>query len=486
MNIWNSSRGAILVLAVIFAMPADARTPLQSRLEAMMQEASPGARFGMVVTDEEGREVVAIAPDQRFIPASNTKMFTTAAAFATLGNVGGPDSSGAAVRLDTDCRPVPDVILEGHGDARLSSAADCVANCLATLAEAVAARTLMVGDVIGDDSLFPDERWSPGMSWNNIHTRSGTAISALTLDDNELHLRVEPTSAGQAPKVEFLPYYILENRAVTIAAGKTSLSFDRLPGSRIVRLNGTIAAGSKAELIRLGIDDPAEYAAWRFKSMLEERGVQVKGKVATRHRLLTPADDPKVRKEAPPARPSRPPVLAKLTPPPALEDIAIINKQSQNVHAELMLRRVGLERGTGSIADGVAAVNSMLEEAGVPRVAFDFADGSGMSTYNRVAPRGVVRFLRWVSSQPWGASWRETLPVAGMDGTLTNRFRGTPLEKRLFAKTGSLNATNGLAGYMTARSGRTLTFSVYANDVPQDASATKAIDAALQLVAEEN
>jgi D-alanyl-D-alanine carboxypeptidase/D-alanyl-D-alanine-endopeptidase (penicillin-binding protein 4) len=128
----------------------------------------------------------------------------------------------------------------------------------------------------------------------------------------------------------------------------------------------------------------------------------------------------------------------------------------------------------------------MLERAGVPRTGYDFSDGSGMSTYNRLAPRGAVTFLRWVSAQPWGAAWRETLPIAGVDGTLARRFRGTSLERRLFAKTGSLNATSALSGYMIGKSGRTLLFSIFANDVPDGASATKAMDAALELIAEAN
>jgi D-alanyl-D-alanine carboxypeptidase/D-alanyl-D-alanine-endopeptidase (penicillin-binding protein 4) len=109
-----------------------------------------------------------------------------------------------------------------------------------------------------------------------------------------------------------------------------------------------------------------------------------------------------------------------------------------------------------------------------------------MSTYNRVAPRGMVTFLRWIAAQPWGAAYRETLPVAGVDGTLRSRFDGTPLERRLFAKTGSLNATNALSGYMIAKSGRTLVFSIYANDVPEGVGATRTMDAALQLIAEAN
>jgi D-alanyl-D-alanine carboxypeptidase/D-alanyl-D-alanine-endopeptidase (penicillin-binding protein 4) len=391
------------------------------------------------------------------------------------------------VRLEAYGKGPPDVVLEGHGDPWLSGAADCARDCLATLADAVAAKTRRVGAVIGDDSLYPDERWSPGMSWNNIPTKSGTGISALTIDDNELWMTVTPAAtAGAPPTLALSPYYVIDNRAVTVASGKTNLDFDRAPNGFTVRLVGTIALDAKPETVKLGIDDPAHYAAWQLKRLLEARGVKVAGDVAVRHRPLLPADDPAVRHGAPAARPPQQDVLAKLVPPPLAEDLVRINKVSQNLHAELMLRRIGRRTGSGSIADGLAAVRAMLAEAGVPRVDYDFSDGSGMSSYNRLAPRGVIILLRWIAAQPWGAQWRATLPIGGEEGTLGRRFRGTPLEGRLFAKTGTLNATNGLSGYMIAKSGRTLTFSFYANDVPQDGGATRVMDQVLEVVAAEN
>ncbi len=109
-----------------------------------------------------------------------------------------------------------------------------------------------------------------------------------------------------------------------------------------------------------------------------------------------------------------------------------------------------------------------------------------MSSYNRVSPRGAVALLGWIARQPWGADWRATLPVGGQDGTLRRRFGGTALAGNLFAKTGSLNASNALSGYMIAKSRRTLIFSVYANDCP-DAETDKAVaamDQALLAIAE--
>ncbi|WP_425228729.1 D-alanyl-D-alanine carboxypeptidase/D-alanyl-D-alanine endopeptidase [Sphingomonas sp.] len=465
-------RRLLLPLLLLAAAPGT----LQERVAADLAQASPGTRFGIVVAAEDGTEIVALLPDQRFVPASNTKLFTTAALFASGLGLDAPDAAGgASVRLEGH-----DVVLTGHGDARLSSAADCVRDCLAMLADAVAARTQAVRDVIGDDSWFPDERWSPGMSWNNIPTPSGTGISALTIDENELALTVTPAAPGQVPAVAGNGYYRIQNRAVT--GGATALGYDRTPGSDVVRVTGTIATGAPPKMLSLGVDDPARYAAWQLAALLRARGVRVTGSVGVRHRPLDAGDDPARRGFAPVAHPPEPPVLARLAAPPLLDTATVTNKVSQNVYAELILRRLGRLQGTGSIADGQAAVTAMLTAAGVPRTAYDLADGSGMSSYNRVSPRGVVRFLRWAAAQPWGARWRATLPTSG-EGTLRRRFRdGPPIQ----AKTGTLNATNALAGYMTAASGRRLVFAAYAGDVPGDAGATAAMDAALVRIAAAN
>lgn len=469
---------ALLLPAIATASPqavsASGSQTLQQQVQAKLGEAGPGPRFGLVVTTLDGQELVAIAPDERFIPASNAKIFTTAAAFETLGKLDSPDTdAGALVRFEAAQTGTPDLILEGRGDARLSSAPNCVTNCLAALADAVAARTRRIGNIVGDARFFPDERWSQGMSWNNIPTNSGTAMSALTLDQNELALRVVPGAPGQPPKVALDGYFKVENSATTTADDPADLTVSRLPGSQVLRLSGTISTKTGERLVRLGIDDPAHYAAWRFRRMLEERGVTVTGAILSRYRSSGPGK---------PSAGSEP--IARLTAQPLEETIGILNKVSQNSFAELLLRRLGSRTGAGSAEDGIAVVRAMMEQAGVPAHAWHLADGSGMSTYNRVSPRGMVTLLRWIAGRPWGAAWKATLPIGGVDGTLARRFRGTGLQGRVFAKTGSINATNALAGYMLTRSGQTLAFAIYANDVPEGARATPLMDAALELVAQ--
>jgi D-alanyl-D-alanine carboxypeptidase/D-alanyl-D-alanine-endopeptidase (penicillin-binding protein 4) len=179
--------------------------------------------------------------------------------------------------------------------------------------------------------------------------------------------------------------------------------------------------------------------------------------------------------------------IGRLLPPPLMDDVTFLMKQSQNLHAELLLRRLGLLEGGGSAEDGLAIVAKMLEEVGAPRQAWDISDGSGMSVYNRVTPRTVAMLLRWTTTKPWAEAFRQTLPIGGVDGTLRRRFVGTSLEGRIYAKTGTLSGTNALAGFMHTKSGQMLIFSAFANERPsQAASAIEALDATLVTIAETN
>lgn len=456
-------RAIIIGTAGAMLIAAAPDPTVEATVRAALAKAPAGTRFGMVVRDAAGVEQVAIEPDRRFVPASNTKIFTTLASFVTLP-LDAADDGGAGVRMEGR-----DVVLVGGGDARLSSAADCRVDCLATLADAVAAKTRVVGDVIGDDSRFPDQRWSPGMGWNNMAGRYGTAASALTLDDNELVVTVV-AERGRAV-VGGSDYYRIDNR---VRVGKTNdVSFDRMPGSDVLRLSGTVAPGPGVT-VRTGVEDAAHHAAWTLAKLLRERGVRVTGSVGVRHRPHRSEEDGAVVEGA-----TMPPILARVQPAPLIDDIAITNKASQNLHAELLLRRIGRVSGGGSIGDGLKRVEGMMASAGVPRTAWDLSDGSGMSTYNRVTPRAMVTLLRWAQAQPWGARWIATLPVGGVDGTLSRRFRDTPLAGKIHAKTGTLSGVSALAGTMTAASGQVLTFALYANDNPDGTSATPAMDAAL-------
>lgn len=469
--------------------PVAANAPtLQQQVEATLATAPLGTRFGLLVVDEGGKVIVSVGPDQRFIPASNTKMFTTAAAYALLPGMDQPDVAGGTQVWLVSGKQGSDVILTGRGDARMSSAPDCKVDCLAALADAVAAKTRRVHDVVGEDAIWPDQRWVPGMSWNNIPTDSGTAVSALNLDDNELRIAVTPGAQGKPPTVSLSPYFKLRNDAFTADPLGTvePLMVERAVNGNEVRIFGSIPSDAKPWSERLGIDDPAHYAAWSLKRMLEARGVKVTGQVRAVHRPVTYFDIPAEGVSYGEAVTTKGKPLATLTPPSLAEDVVVINKVSQNLHAQVLFRRIGDIEGSGSEQWAMKAMNELFERAGIPRAGYDFSDGSGMSTYNRVSPRAAVSLLRWIDTQPWGPAWYASLPIAGRDGTLGRRFIGTLLEGNLTAKTGTLNATNALSGAFRTKSGRRFTFAFFANDVPDGASVLAVMEAALVQIAAAN
>jgi D-alanyl-D-alanine carboxypeptidase/D-alanyl-D-alanine-endopeptidase (penicillin-binding protein 4) len=161
---------------------------------------------------------------------------------------------------------------------------------------------------------------------------------------------------------------------------------------------------------------------------------------------------------------------------------------SQNMHSEMILRMLGKLDGTdGSFEQGTRVVRQFLISAGVDDGDFFFYDGSGESPDDRIAPRAFTQLLAYASRQPWGAAWRETLPVAGVDGTLINRFKNSPLQSRLWAKTGTLNEVNCLSGYLTAASGKTVAFSILVNGHrPGSEAELHAIDRIAEAIAAAN
>jgi D-alanyl-D-alanine carboxypeptidase/D-alanyl-D-alanine-endopeptidase (penicillin-binding protein 4) len=270
--------------------------------------------------------------------------------------------------------------------------------------------------------------------------------------------------------------------------------FFRQPGSRIVRVWGTLPpAGFHADL---AIEDPAEFTAIAFCEALRNRSITVWGEAVSRHRPSNPANDFSQERAQPlqltratlstvaaPIENHR--VLATRISVPVTQDITLINKISHNLHAELLLRLLGKIQGSdGSFEQGTRVVRQFLIDAGVDDNDFFFYDGSGMSTDDRIAPRAMTQLLSYAARQPWGVALRASLPVAGVDGTLSNRFSNSPLRGHLWAKTGTHNEANALSGYLTASSGNTIVFSILVNGHrPGSNAEVQAIDRIAEAIA---
>jgi D-alanyl-D-alanine carboxypeptidase/D-alanyl-D-alanine-endopeptidase (penicillin-binding protein 4) len=459
-----------------------------------------GIRWGLVVADMDGEELLALRPDDRFTPASNTKIITTLAAYHHLEQLEAAIlAPGTHVLLEEAAsEDLPSLILKGGGDAMLMDAQDCELQCLATLADGVAALGLTEFEkVIGDDTWLPFERWGIGWSVEDLQFYYGTAISALSVNDNLVWVEVEPGDTVGGPATvrwrEGDAYLSLQNELRTVEAdAETDFGVERYPGSSSVRIYGHVAMGRDPIRFPLAIENPAEFAAQRFKRLLEARGIRVNG-VAAHHRELTLADiPPEPDADIAPTARSEPlapsasrPIIAMLTAAPLSDTLHRISKDSENLHADLLLRRLGKIDGTGSRRYGLVQLESLMDEAGIPDTSYALHGGSGMSIYNRISPRAMVQLLAFAARQDWFETWLADQPIGGVDGTLERRFVGTELEGRIFAKTGTLNGANALSGVMVATSGRRLLFSIFANDRPTTTgSATPEMDALLTLIAE--
>lgn len=495
-----SLRYTLMGFSLLLCFACQSTLPTSDLETTLLNPDQTGIRWGLVVADMDGTELLTVRADERFTPASNTKIITTLAAYHHLAELETPHlAPGTQVLMEqSSSETLPSLVLKGGGDAMLNDAADCEAYCLATLADRVAAHGIdNYGQIIGDDTWLPFERWGVGWSVEDLQFYYGTAISALSVNDNLVWIEVQPNvSIGEPAQIQWSEgdtYLSLQNELITIdAAGETDFGIERHPGTSRVRVYGHLAAESGPIRFPLAIENPAEYAALRFKRLLEARGINVGG-IETRNRPLTLDDIPTdsehdvsyptqhVEAEIGPERV----VIATLQAAPLSKTLRRISKDSENLHADLLLRRLGRLDGTGSRRFGVAKLEAFMTEVGIPKSSYAFSGGSGMSIYNRISPRAMVQLLAFAARQDWFETWLADQPIGGVDGTLERRFVGTGLEGRIFAKTGTLNGANALSGVMIAKSGRRLLFSIFANDRPAlTNSATPEMDAALSLIAE--
>jgi D-alanyl-D-alanine carboxypeptidase/D-alanyl-D-alanine-endopeptidase (penicillin-binding protein 4) len=493
--------------------------------------------WGIAVTAMDGAPIYLLNEGQLFQPASNAKLYTTAAAMALLGKdrtfetkvvAGGRISSPGWVNGN--------LILVGDGDSNLSGrelpyvppgdkaktelAPQSPLRYLEDLADQTVKNGLkrVDGDVVGDDTLFPYEPYAQDWTIDDAVWGFGAPVSALSVNDNQIKVTVTPGMAGQSANVVLdpsMPYYILNATVMTgVAKSESSIEIERAPGSRTVRIYGTISAGAPEDVEEIAIDDPAEYAAIALKQMLEARGVTVQGRARAVHRqpnetrgfinvVKTPLAELKVTARyegrfdawmkaaqagCEPCSPFDVQPMGTHVSARLMEDVVLTNKVSQNLHAELLLRQLGAAVGEdGSTVQGARVVRQFLLDAGIDKDDFVFFDGSGLSGHDLVTPRATARLLQYASTQPWFADWKKSLPVGGEDGSLAERFGKAPLKDHVFAKTGTLGEARALSGYLEGASGKTVIFSIMVgNHMPQTTKDRETMDKIVAAIAAAN
>ncbi len=426
--------------------------------------------WGLLIVDaESGETLYEQNADKYFLPASNMKLFTTALALAKLGpeyrfhttlETRGTISSEGVLSGD--------LALVGRGDPNLSNRKfpydlkeefdGPPEKILAELADALVAKGVkkISGDVVGDDSYFPRERYPSGWEIDDMVWEYGAAISSIVIDDNTVTLMLTPgEQAGNPVQAVLTPGtldFTVANEVVTSAADvKSDLKLTREPGSNVVVVKGTLPAKSGSRKLILAVEEPAQHAAATLKRLLEERGVKLGGVARERHAGGEMSGDPAV--------------LAEHVSVPLGDSVKLVNKISQNLHSEMLLRTVARQKGVWATPDDLMKIPAeFYEAAGIAPGDVIQTDASGLSRHDLVTPRAIVILLGFAQKQAWFGPYYASLPVAGADGTLEDRMKNTLAAGRIHAKTGSVEHVRTLSGFAETAAGRRLIFSFLSNN----------------------
>jgi len=427
--------------------------------------------WGLLIIDAEtGETLYELNADKYFVPASNMKLFTTALALAKLG----PDyrfhttleTRGA---VSPDGVLTGDLFLVGRGDPNLSNRKfpydlkeefdGPPEKALAELADALVAKGVkeIAGDVVGDDSYFPHEAYPNGWEIDDMVWEYGAAVSAIVVDDNTVALTLTAgESAGtpvQAVVAPATPDFTVQNDVVTSAAEtKSDLTLTREPTAKVVVIRGTMPAHSAPRKLVLAIHDPAEHAAALLARLLAERGVKVAGVSRSMHVAEPVGAAPRA-------------VLAEHVSVPLGDSVKLVNKISQNLHTEMLLRAAARSTAVWNTPEDLMKFPAdFYAAAGIAQEDVIQTDGSGLSRHDLVTPRAIVALLKYAQGQPWFAPYFASLPVAGVDGTLETLMKNTPSAGRIHAKTGSVEHVRTRSGFAETLGGRRLIFSFLSNN----------------------
>ncbi len=440
---------------------------LTVEIDHVLQESiGPRAMAGaLVVSLTHGDTLYALNAERLFEPASIVKLFTTAAALQYLGprfffrttvyGTGPVDGSGV-VRGD--------LVLEGRGDPDLSGRfyGDSVPYVFDRLAQSLREQgvTRVTGDLVADDIYFEGPPLGEGWAWDTQQWWYSAEVDALSFNDNVVTLIAEPGPApGQPAQIVKVPdtdYVTVENKVETVRGRSgSSIAVRRDPFSNRITLTGRVAARGGGASTIVSVHDPALFALAVFRDRLRRVGIEVEGG----ERRVEPDEEPEPKAERR--------VLAMHLSPPLAEVLKVVNKRSQNLHAEQLLRTLGAElRGRGSAQAGIEAVNEFLRaHVGLAPGSVYIVDGSGLSRLNLVTPAAIVRLLAHMRTHPNAKEFYDSLLVPG-ENVQASRLDEPLTRGNVHAKTGTVRYVSTYSGYVTAGGGELLAFAILLNNRP--------------------
>lgn len=441
---------------------------LRDRLSAMLREpemavSSVSMRLQLKST---GQIFYEHDPERLLVPASNLKLYTTAAALDLLGSDYRIRTSVLSRSRPDGLGRVADLVLYGRGDpafgSRFNENVDPFALIIRQLQDA-GVRTIE-GDLIADESYFRGVSLGQGWEWTDIQWPYGSQVSALTVSDNSVDVHVRPSNPGEYATITITPnvgYMRVQNLCNTVSRReKREIGMHRGLENNLLLVWGQIPVDDPGFQSRISVYQPARFAAVLFKAALERAGIKVKGGIKVADSSLT--------SEAAPTDPERMVELAYVDSPPLRELVRIINKFSNNLYAEQVLRVLGRQKGSvllDSDAAGLEVVRAWLKGAGLkePVVLYD---GSGLARRSLTSAAALTSLLRYISARPVAKDFEASLPISGEDGTLSHRTSGTDAERRVRAKTGTLVNVSSLSGFITTAYGEELVFSIIVNNHP--------------------
>lgn len=426
-------------------------------------------RWGILVQTLSSAQTLYSRDAQKyFVPASNVKLLTTAAALHQLGS---------EFRIRTSVYGTSDGSLRvvGRGDPSFTDAQ------IKELAQQLSRRGIrQVSQLIAEDNYFQGHAVNPSWEWEDVQVDYGAPVNSLILNQNAVVLTLLPRQLGQplravwADPAEVTRWRIQNNSVTAQPAEPALLNVSRDLRGALLKITGQLSVNSEPESIALAVLDPTEHFLRHFRRALASVGINENTDIRRYMQISDTIGVPTT---------SAVPELAAVESPPLSQLLVETNQNSNNLYAEVLLRTLPAQVGntpapTDSTAQmGLRVVRAILTKLGVDPDGYVLADGSGLSRHNLVSPEAITQTLRAMAQLPEAAVYRASLPVAGISGTLQNRFRDTGAQGIVQAKTGTMSGVVALSGYLDTPDYQPLVFSIIVNQSDQPAATIRqAID----------